>query len=66
MSEEVKEATVEISVTNREAQILADAIRFIWKSGAVTTREGGAELMRLEDRLVSAVVTLKDDEHGER
>ena len=59
-------AKTTIEVTDREGQLLADAIRFIWKSGAVLSREGAAELMQLEDKITSAVVTIKNEEHGER
>ena len=58
------ELTVDISVTDREAQILSDAIRFIWKSGAVTDRSGAVELMSLEDRIVEAIKSVKDSAYG--
>lgn len=60
-----KEAKTTLELTDREAQILADAIRFVWKSGAVQTREGATELISLEDKLVATIIEVKDKQHGE-
>jgi len=43
-----------IEVTAREAQMLLDAINFIWKSGAVQSKDGAGELIALEDRIEKA------------
>ena len=40
-----------IELTAREAQMLLDAIMFVWKSGAVQSREGASELISLEKRI---------------
>jgi len=53
-----------IEVTDREAQMLLDAIRFIWKSGAVTSRGGAGELIALEDRIEKTIVAVKGEAHG--
>lgn len=53
-----------IEVTDREAQMLLDAIRFIWKSGAVQSRDGAGELIALEDRIEKAIIEVKDKSHG--
>ena len=53
-----------IEVTDREAQMLLDAIRFIWKSGAVQSRDGAGELIALEDRIEKAIIEVKDRSHG--
>lgn len=59
------EAKTSIEVTDREAQMLLDAIRFIWKSGAVQSRDGAGELIALEDRIEEAIIEVKGKEHGE-
>ncbi len=59
-----KEPKTSIELTDREAQMLLDAIRFIWKSGAVQSREGAGELIELEERIERAIIKVKDDKHG--
>lgn len=59
------EVRTSLEVTDREAQMLLDAIRFIWKSGAVQSRDGAGELIALEDRIENAIIKVKDKVHGE-
>lgn len=58
-----KEPKTTIEVTDREAQMLLDAIRFIWKSGAVQSRDGAGELIALEDRIEKTIIEVKDKAH---
>lgn len=51
MEELSRSKTLTIELTERELQILSDAIKFIWKSGAVLSREAADELGTLEDRI---------------
>ena len=59
------EVKTSLEVTDREAQMLLDAIRVIWKSGAVQSRDGAGELIALEDRIENAIIKVKDKVHGE-
>lgn len=52
---EKKEPRTTIEVTDREAQMLVDAIRFVWQSGAVQSREGARELIALEERIEATI-----------
>ncbi len=61
---ENKEPRTAIDVTDREAQMLIDAIHFIWKSGAVQSRDGAGELIALEERIEAAIIKVKDKKHG--
>ena len=59
-----RELKISLEITDREGQILADAILFIWKSGAVQSKDGALELIDLEDRIEKAIVAVKGREHG--
>ena len=61
---EKKEPRTTIDVTAREAHMLLDAINFIWKSGAVQSRDGAGELIALEGRIEAAIIKVKDKKHG--
>ena len=61
---EKKEPRTTIEVTDREAQMLLDAIHFVWKSGAVQSRDGAGELIALEGRIEAAIVKVKDKKNG--
>ena len=42
--------------------MLLDAIMFVWKSGAVQSREGASELISLEKRIEKAVIIEEQQE----